>query len=70
MNKVSLLDEVGVGMTDIGRNFWVPQCCVVDREEEEKVIWVCNIRAPGKGGRTWIYLRDRSDSLGLWPNHV
>ena len=61
-------------MTDIGRNFWFPQCCVLTEEEEEgKVIWGCDIRVSGKDRRTWIWLRDRSDSLGLsvclsWKN--
>lgn len=30
-NKLPLLDEVGIDMTAIGRNFCFPQCGVVDR---------------------------------------
>lgn len=53
VSKVSLLDEAGIGMTDIGRSFWFPQRWMVD--------WGggggysgCNFRAPGRGARTWV----------------
>lgn len=65
VNKVSLLDEVGIGMTNIGRNFWFPQPWMVDWGGGEGGYSGCNFRAPGKGARTWFWSGERSNSWGL-----
>lgn len=61
MNKLSLLDEVGIDMADIGRNCWFLQVGWLIEEEKEEVI-----QGSRKRSGTLAWLKERSNSRGLY----
>lgn len=64
VNKLSLLDEVGIDTADIGRNCWSPQGWVVDGVEGGNYSGL-QFQGSRKRSGTLAWLKERSHSWGL-----